>query len=251
MLQTYVSIIVSLLIIEVLLSVDNALVNATLAESLPEEKRKKALRIGITLGAVFRVIALFLAAIIIQNMWLKIVGGLYLVYLAIAHLGKVVSEDGKEIKAKTTYRGVIMQIALADIVFSLDNVISAVSFSENMYIVMLGVGIGVMSMLFITPILSRLIHKYKGMPQAAYTIVGIVGVTLLIETLSHIHITELTKFIMVAGIAAFTVWYEHSLPLRRFSNPILKTLQYIIAIPVDIAYAIKAVCMRVFSKISH
>jgi tellurite resistance protein TerC len=250
MFEAYFSIIVSLFIIEVLLSVDNALVNATLAESLPEEKRKKALRIGILLGAVFRIIALLLVSVIIQNIWLKIAGGLYLVYLAISHLGRAVNEDGKEIKAKTTYRGVIFQIALADIVFSLDNVISAVSFSENIYIVTLGVGIGVISMLFITPILSRLIHKYKGMPQAAYAIVGVVGVTLLIETLSDIHISEFAKFAMVLSIALFTVWYEHSLHLRKISNPILKSLQYIIAIPVDIAYAIKNVFVRVFSKVA-
>lgn len=215
MLQAYFSIIISLFIIEVLLSVDNALVNATLAESLPEEKRKKAIRIGILLGAVFRIVALFLVAIIIQNVWLKVLGGLYLVYLAIAHLGKVVTEEGKTITPKSTYKGVIMQIALADIVFSIDNVISAVSFSENIFIVMLGVGIGVVSMLFITPILSKLIHKYKGMPQAAYAIVGIVGVTLLIETLTDMHIKEVTKFAMVLGIALFTVWYEHSLPFTK------------------------------------
>lgn len=245
----YFSIIASLFVIEILLSVDNALVNATLAESLPEEKRKKALRIGILLGALFRIVALFLAAIIIQNVWLKVLGGLYLVYLAIAHLGKVVTEDGKEIKAKTTYKGVILQIALADIVFSLDNVISAVSFSENIYIVTLGVGIGVVSMLFITPILSRLIHKYKGMPQAAYAIVGIVGVTLLIDTLTKVHISELSKFMMVLFIAFFTVWYEHSLKLRRMSDPVLRALQYLIAIPIDITYAVKNVFVRVFSKI--
>ena len=180
MLEIYLPIIVSLFIIEVLLSVDNALVNATLAESLPEEKRKHALRIGILLGAAFRIVALLLASLIIQNEWLKVAGGLYLVYLAITHLGKVVEESGKTITPKSSYRGVIMQIALADIVFSLDNVVSAVSFSSNLYIVMLGVGIGVVSMLFITPILSRLIHKYKGMPQAAYAIVGLVGVALII-----------------------------------------------------------------------
>ena len=76
MLETYASIIISLFIIEVLLSIDNALVNATLAEGLPEEQRKKkAIRIGILLGAVFRIFALFLASIIIQNVWLKILGG--------------------------------------------------------------------------------------------------------------------------------------------------------------------------------
>ena len=249
MFETYFSIIISLFIIEVLLSVDNALVNATLAESLPEVKRRRALRIGILLGALFRIIALLLASIIIENIWLKILGGLYLVYLAIAHLGRVVDEEGKDIVPKTTYRGVILQIALADIVFSLDNVISAVSFSENTYIVMLGVGIGVVSMLFITPILSRLIHKYKGMPQAAYTIVGFVGLALLVETIMHIHISEVSKFVVVFAIASFTVWYEHSLQIRRLSNPILKSLQYIIAIPVDIAYAVKHVITRVFSKV--
>ncbi|MFA5131930.1 MAG: hypothetical protein WC444_01230 [Candidatus Paceibacterota bacterium] len=240
MLELYLPILISLFIIEVLLSVDNALVNATLAESLPEEKRKRAIRIGILLGAVFRIVALFLVAIIIQNVWLKVLGGLYLVYLAIAHLGKAVTEEGKAITPKTTYRGVIIQIALADIVFSIDNVISAVSFSENIYIVMLGVGIGVISMLFITPILSKLIHKYKGMPQAAYAIVGIVGITLLIETLTTLHITEAAKFAMVLGIVFFTIFYEHSLRLRRLSNPILIKLQYIIALPLDIMYAIRA-----------
>ena len=250
MLETYFSIIVSLFIIEVLLSVDNALVNATLAESLPEEKRKKALRIGILVGAGFRIIALFLAAFIIQNMWIKVLGGLYLVYLAIAHLGKTIDEKGKTHTPKETFRGVIMQIAIADLVFSIDNVISAVSFSENIYIVMLGVGIGVISMLFITPILSRLIHKYKGMPQAAYTIVGFVGLSLLIETLSDIHISEINKFAVVLAISIFTIWYEHSLHLRRISNPILRSLQYLIAIPVDIALAIKDVITRVFKKVN-
>lgn len=247
--ETYISIIISLFIIEVLLSVDNALVNATLAESLPEEKRKKAIRIGILLGALFRIIALFLVAIIIQNVWLKVLGGLYLIYLAVVHLGKVVTEEGKTLTPKTTYRAVIFQIALADIVFSIDNVISAVSFSENIYIVMLGVGIGVVSMLFITPILSKLIHKYKGMPQAAYAIVGFVGLALLVETLTHTHISEIVKFGVVLSIAIFTVWYEHSAALRKISNPVLKSAQYIIAIPLDIAYAIRDVLVRVFKKV--
>jgi YkoY family integral membrane protein len=248
MLSVYLSILVSLFIIEVLLSVDNALVNATLAESLPEEKRKKAIRIGILLGAVLRVIALFAASIIIQNVWLKVLGGLYLVYLAVSHLGRVVTEEGKEVVAKPTYKGVIFQIALADIVFSIDNVISAVSFSENIYIVMLGVGIGVVSMLFITPILSKLIHTYKGMPQAAYAIVGFVGLALLLETIYHVHISELYKFMVVLAISLFTIWYEHSYVLRKVSTPVLKKLQYVVALPLDILYAAKQLVCVVVKK---
>lgn len=248
MIETYLSIIASLFIIEVLLSVDNALVNATLAESLPEEKRKKAIRIGILLGAAFRVVALLLASIIIQNVWLKILGGLYLIYLMISHLGKAIDEEGKTLVAKATYTGVIAQIALADLVFSIDNVISAVSFSENIYIVMLGVGIGIVSMLFITPILSKLIERYKGMPQAAYAIVGLIGFALVVETLTHVHIPEVQKFACVLFICIFTVWYEHSAQLRRLSNPILRSIQYILAVPLDITYAAKNVALRAIKK---
>lgn len=249
MLETYISIVISLFIIEVLLSVDNALVNATLADSLPETKRKKAIRIGILLGALFRVFALLLAAVIVQNIWLKVLGGAYLVHLAISHLGKIVNEEGKTITPKATYTGVIAQIALADLVFSIDNVISAVSFSENIYIVMLGVGIGIASMLFITPILSKLIVKYRGMPQAAYAIVGLIGLALVVETLSEIHISEVQKFTFVLLICIFTVWYEHSERLRKISNPPLRGAQYLIAIPLDIVYAVKNILTRVFRKI--
>jgi YkoY family integral membrane protein len=237
--MSYFSIIASLFIIEVLLSVDNALVNATLAESLPEAKRTRAIRFGILLGAVFRVIALLTVSIIIENPWLKVAGGLYLVYLMIVHIGKVTDDEGKKYEAKPTFRGVVAQIALADIVFSIDNVISAVSFSDNTAIVMLGVGIGVISMLFITPILSRLIDKYKGMPSAAYVIVGFIGLALLLETLMHVHIGESKKFVIISSIVFFTVWYEHSRAVRTVSTPILLGLQYLIALPLDIVYSVK------------
>ncbi len=248
MFETYFSIIVSLFIVEVLLSIDNALVNATLAESLPEKQRVKAIRIGIILGAVFRIIALFAVAFIIHNVWLKVLGGLYLVYLAISHLGKVVNEEGKVLSGKDTFRAVIVQIAVADIVFSIDNVISAVSFSSNTYVVMFGVLIGVISMLFITPILSKVIDRYKGMPQAAYVIVGAIGLALLVETLGHIHISEAIKFAVIISVIAFTVWYEHSRMLRKITTPILKKMQYIIALPLDIVYVIKNIVSVVLHK---
>ena len=104
--MSYFSIIASLFIIEVLLSVDNALVNATIAESHPEEKRVRAIRIGILLGAVFRIIALFTVAFIIQNPWLKVAGGMYLVYLMMSHLGKVVDDTGIVHQKKETFRAV-------------------------------------------------------------------------------------------------------------------------------------------------
>lgn len=248
MLTALLSTIVSLTIIEILLSVDNALVNATIAESLPEEKRKRALRIGIILGAVFRVLALFVAAYIIQNDWIKILGGLYLIYLTVEHLGKEINEDGREIKKHTSYKKVIFEIALADIVFSLDNVVSAVSFSSNIWIVIAGVGVGVVSMLFATPIISKLIHKYKGLSTAAYVIVGLIGLSLLIETMSSIHIGEFNKFSVILLVLGFTVWYEKDAKVRKLTRPILKKIALLTGLPMDFIRITKRVCVRVFGK---
>jgi YkoY family integral membrane protein len=243
MFTALISTIVSITIIEVLLSVDNALVNATIAESLPEAKRKRALQIGIILGAVFRVLALLVAAYIIQNDWIKIVGGLYLLYLTIEHIGKEVDESGREIKKHVSYKRVIFEIALADIVFSLDNVISAVSFSDNLYLVMLGVGVGVISMLFATPIISKLIHKYKGLSTAAYVIVGLIGLALIVETLTHIHISEVQKFSAILGVLGFTLWYEKNPKVRRFATPTLKKMALIVGLPMDFARVAKKVIL--------
>lgn len=248
MLTTLFSTIISLVIIEVLLSVDNALVNATIAENLPEEKRKRALRIGILLGAAFRVIALFLVAFIIQNEWIKVLGGLYLLYLAIDHLGKEVDESGKVIKQHTSYGRVIFQIAIADIVFSLDNVISAVSFSSNIWIVLFGVGVGVITMLFATPIISRLIHKYKGLSSAAYVIVGLIGLSLLIEIYTHVHISEFQKFACILGVLLFTMIYETKPKVRHFAKPILKKAAIVLGIPLDITRVVTKVFVSVFKK---
>ena len=249
MIQTYFSIIASLFILEVLLSVDNALVNATIANNLPEDKRKLALRIGIICGGVFRLLMLFIVSYIIANPWLKIAGGLYLVYLMISHIGRIVDDNNHEIKKKDSFFAVITQIIFADIVFSLDNVISAVSFSNNIIIVVIGVMIGVISMLFVTPILSKLIHKYKGLPQAAYVIVGFIGITLVLETLEYLHISEFYKFLVILLVIIWTIIYEHSALVRKISDPIFIRAQYIIAIPLDIILVIKNEIVRVIDRV--
>lgn len=247
--EAILSIIFSLFIIEVLLSIDNALVNATLAESLPEKERKKAIQLGILLGAFFRIIALIFAAFVIQNDWIKILGALYLIYLACEHLGKEVDESGHTVRKHTSFKKVLVEIAIADIVFSIDNVVSAVSFSSNIVIVIIGVLIGVVSMLFVTPIISKVIDKYKGLVPAAYVIVGTIGLFLFVETIYHVHFGEVTKFIYIIGILLFTIIYEHSRITRKIFSPILKKLAFVLGLPIDILHAIKRIFVLVKNKI--
>ncbi len=199
-LTVYLPTIVSLAILEVLLSVDNALVNASLAEPLPAKQRKLAIRIGILGGAILRLVALFFATLIIQNKWILIMGGAYLVYLAIDHLLIRKSDDGHSLKYKATLGAVTMQIVLADAIFSIDNVISAVGLSHNYYVVVSGVLIGIVSMLFVTNLVSAIIHKHPPLKKAAYVVVGVIGAILLAETLLGLHIGEVSKFIIILSI---------------------------------------------------
>jgi YkoY family integral membrane protein len=195
--------------IEVLLSIDNALVNATIAEPLPAHERIKAIRIGIMGGAVLRLVALFFATYIIQNKWVLIIGGLYLIYIAADHLfitGD--ANDHKHVK-KEKFWPIVGQIIVADAIFSIDNVVSAVGLSHEYKVVVAGVIIGIISMLFVTTLISKIVHKHPSLKKAAYVIVGFIGVVLLLESVANVHITELTKFLIVMSILSTTYIYSY------------------------------------------
>ena len=85
---TSLTIILNLIVIESLLSVDNAAVLATMVLDLDKKDRKKALHYGILGAYIFRGICLLLAAVLIKIWWLKPLGGLYLLYLCIRYFSK-------------------------------------------------------------------------------------------------------------------------------------------------------------------
>src|ERR1035437_2436501 len=95
----------NLILIESLLSVDNAAVLATMVMRLPHEQRSRALKYGIFGAYLFRGISLFLVNYLIKIWWLKAVGGLYLIYLVWSWWkGKRENESAKEDFAKANGR---------------------------------------------------------------------------------------------------------------------------------------------------
>ena len=87
-------ILINIVLLEIVLSIDNAAVLAAMVKELPKNQQKKALTYGIAGAYLFRGLALVFASILINLVWLKVVGGLYLVYLAYKALfGK--GEDGE------------------------------------------------------------------------------------------------------------------------------------------------------------
>lgn len=206
-----IGIILSIALLEGLLSVDNALVNASLAQGLPHAKeRKMAIKIGIGLGALLRLVALFSATLIIQNPWIKLLGAGYLVFLAVKHLffhsaeGGGDSEHGKHAK----FWPVVRAIALADMAFSIDNVVAAVGMSPKFSIVVIGVLCGIVTMVFATQLMAVLIGRYPLLEKTAYAIVGFVGCSIFAEDLLHWHIDEMCKFLVIIGSVVGTIFYQ-------------------------------------------
>jgi YkoY family integral membrane protein len=193
------AIIGNLIIIESLLSVDNAAVLATIVMDLEPKNRKKALRYGILGAYLFRGTAMVFAAFIIRIWWLKPLGGLYLLYLVYGFWkGKQDGsgeEEGVDKKGNWLYRATVgwlgafwatvALVELMDMAFSIDNVFAAVAFSPNIILVCVGVFIGILAMRFIAQWFVKLMEKYIFLETAAFVVIGILGVKLMLSLYAH------------------------------------------------------------------
>ncbi len=189
----------NLILIESLLSVDNAAVLATMVLDLPPQQRKRALKYGIAGAYVFRGICLLLASYLVHIWWLKGVGGLYLIYLFInwwiKHARKAkkqhkVSKDSNKLyKASVGKMGdfwaTVISVELMDLAFSLDNVFAAVAFSKNIIIILTGVFIGILAMRFVAQAFVKLMEKYHFLEGCAFTVIGLLGVKLTLSFYEH------------------------------------------------------------------
>ena len=195
------TIVFTLIIIESLLSVDNAAVLATMVMDLPKEQRAKALKYGIIGAYVFRGICLLLASWLIKIWWLKLIGGLYLLYLAIDYfVTKKTPEPEDDIidkKSNFIYRNTlglfgkfwstVIMIEAMDLAFSMDNVFAVVAFTDNIWLICIGVFIGILAMRFVAQGFVKLMEKYPFLEKAAFIVIGRLGVKLTLSVYSHFY----------------------------------------------------------------
>lgn len=195
------AIIGNLIIIESLLSVDNAAVLATMVMDLPEHQRNKALKYGIWGAYIFRGLAMIFASFLIQIWWLKPLGGLYLLYL-VYDFWKGKQTEGKEddtldkssnwlykstVGALGSFWATVALVELMDMAFSIDNVFAAVAFTDNIILVCLGVFIGILAMRFIAQWFVRLMETYSFLETAAFVVIAILGLKLSFSIFEHFY----------------------------------------------------------------
>ncbi len=191
----------NLVLIESLLSVDNAAVLATLVADLPTRQRGKALRYGIVGAYLFRGLAMLFAAILIKIWWLKPLGGLYLLYLFVdflRHAGQKAENKGHKKKKEPSWStpverligkfwSTVLLIELMDVAFSMDNVFAAVAFTPNIVLVCLGVFIGIFAMRFVAQWFVKLIERFPFLETSAYLVIGLLGFKLSASALTHFY----------------------------------------------------------------
>jgi YkoY family integral membrane protein len=212
----------NLVIIESLLSVDNAAVLATMVGDLSPDQRKKALRYGIFGAYLFRGLCILFASYLIEFWFLKPLGGLYLLYLVWDHFraGPPHEEEQIEKSKSLVYRytlglfgkfwATVALIELMDLAFSIDNVFAVVAFTNNLILICTGVFIGILAMRLVAQAFVVLMGKYPFLETAAFIIIGVLGLKLLLSLFEHYQPTHpfsvfLNSEVADVGLTVLTV----------------------------------------------
>ena len=186
-------IILNLIVIESLLSIDNAAVLARLVMDLPSHQRKAALRIGIVLAYIFRGTCLVFASILIKISWLKLLGGIYLLYLFFDFFYEKIKTQNKIEEHKIPKRkfnflspfiGTVLMVEIMDLSFSIDNVFAAVAITSNIVLVCIGVFIGIFTMRLVAGYFVRLIELFPFLGTVALIVIGLLGIKLCLSFFS-------------------------------------------------------------------
>ena len=186
-----------LVLLEGLLSADNALVLAILVLGLPRQQQRKALRYGIIGAFVFRILATLLAVQLIAFGWVKLVGAGYLLYLTFKHFfGHGGTEERRSIPQArpafglSAFWATVVKVELTDIVFAIDSILVAVAMSSKTWVIIAGGIFGIITMRLVIGQLLTVVRRYPALVDGAFVIIAWVGIKLLIEYLhleGHIH----------------------------------------------------------------
>lgn len=218
--ETYdLAIIALLVVLEGSLSVDNALVLGLLAKRLPPHMRQRALTYGLVGAFVFRFAAIATAAWLLEYPIVKLIGGGYLLYVAIKHFfferrdeekdSIKLGPDGHPIVDETTdappvigaavvkyakFWPTVFVIEMTDIAFAIDSIVAAIAFippfhgegpNPKLWVVIIGGFFGVVLMRFAALIFIRLLERFPRFEIAAYLLVCVIGLKLVIDYLGN------------------------------------------------------------------
>ena len=110
----------------------------------------------------------------------------------------------------------MLTVEIMDLIFSIDNVVAAVSLSNKLWVVMIGVAIGILTMRYAAGIFSYAVEREPILKQAAYVLVFSIGVELILDQIWHIQPPDLVRFGISISIILLSLAYAHIPLLQKF-----------------------------------
>jgi YkoY family integral membrane protein len=198
-----------LIVLEGLLSADNALMMAIMVLGLPKHQHKKALKYGLVGGFILRILATLMAVYLIRVAWVKLFGGLYLLYLTWEHFSREGGAAARQSPplAKPAFGlsalwTTVVKVEAVNLAFSVDSILVAVAMSPKPWVVMTGGILGIVALRLVVGQLLVIIRRYPSLVDGAFIIVGWVGIKLVTEyfhTIGWLHF-EIPRWFSIALI---------------------------------------------------
>lgn len=196
----------ALIALEAVLSADNAIALAAIAQGLATEKQQQqALNIGLVAAFVLRMTLILTATWVLQFWQFEVAGAAYLLWLVFQHFTADDDEQHHHHGPRfTSVWQAIPTIALADLAFSLDSVTTAIALSRDVLVVLLGGTIGIITLRFMAQLFIRWLDQYEYLEDAGFITVALVGIRLLIRVANENWVPP--QWLMLGLIAAIFAW---------------------------------------------
>ncbi|MBD2020988.1 DUF475 domain-containing protein [Leptolyngbya sp. FACHB-36] len=197
-----------LISLEAVLSADNAIALAALTQGLQDPKlQQRALNIGLVLAYVLRM-TLILTATWVMKFWqVELAGALYLLWLVVQYFTSSSNEDGERSHHGPRFTSLwqaIPMIAITDLAFSLDSVTTAIAISQEIWLILLGATIGIITLRFMAGLFIRWLDEFAHLEDAGYITVALVGLRLLVRVINPQLVPS--EWLMVGMIALIFAW---------------------------------------------
>lgn len=195
--------------LEAVLSADNAIALASIAQGLTDPKlQRQALNFGLIAAFVLRMLLIVTATWVIKYWQFELIGALYLLWLVWEYFGSEQEEDDDGTTHHkhnfTALWQVIPLIAMTDLAFSLDSVTTAIAVADQTWLILTGGAIGIIALRFLAGLFIRWLDEFSHLEDAGYITVALVGFRLLLRVINHEWAPP--QWLMVSAIMLIFAW---------------------------------------------
>ncbi len=195
-----------LVVLEAVLSADNAIALAAIAKSIKDPKmQRQALDIGLVGAYILRIALIFAATWVIKYWQFELLGAMYLLWLVFNYFSSPeVDEEEERTLGFNSLWQVIPTLAITDLAFSLDSVTSAIAITEETWLIIAGGTIGIVILRFLAGLFIRWLQEYTYLEDAGFITVGFVGIRLLLKVWLPDYL--IPEWVTIAVVAVFFTW---------------------------------------------